>query len=252
MVRHSGDLHLVIGFRFYARLIQMKIVRRRDDHATPAEVFENDTDDMPTDRRVLFGHHFAAIAGAGPLVGPVLAAQMGYLPGTMWILIGVVFAGAVQDFMVLGLSLRHGARSLGQMVREELGDVRRALIAMIGVLRPDDDPAGGAGAGGGGGVRRARGGLLGRLTIPIALFMGVDLRLLVGRGSEVSVIRVASCCCWRCGGRLGSRASWGRFTVSAVATVTVGWCRSVSMASGERVTGAVAAARAARLPVARS
>ena len=78
----------VIGFRFYARLIEMKIVRPRDDNATPAEMFENGTDYMPTDRRVLFGHHFAAIAGAGPLVGPVLAMQMGYLPGTIWIIIG--------------------------------------------------------------------------------------------------------------------------------------------------------------------
>ena len=79
----------VIGFRFYARLIEMKIVKPRDDHATPAEMFENGTDYMPTDRRVLFGHHFAAIAGAGPLVGPVLATQMGYLPGTIWIIVGV-------------------------------------------------------------------------------------------------------------------------------------------------------------------
>ena len=84
----------VIGYRFYARLIEMKIVRPRDESATPAEIFENGVDYLPTDRRVLFGHHFAAIAGAGPLVGPVLATQMGYLPGTLWILVGVVFAFA--------------------------------------------------------------------------------------------------------------------------------------------------------------
>ncbi len=88
----------VIGFRFYARLIEMKIVQPRDEHATPAEIYENGTDYLPTDRRVLFGHHFAAIAGAGPLVGPVLATQMGYLPGTIWILLGAVFAGCVQDY----------------------------------------------------------------------------------------------------------------------------------------------------------
>ncbi|MBU3751994.1 MAG: carbon starvation protein A, partial [Mycobacterium sp.] len=91
----------IIGFRFYARLIEMKIVRPRDEHATPAEIYENATDYMPTDRRVLFGHHFAAIAGAGPLVGPVLATQMGYLPGAIWIVIGAVLAGCVQDYLVL-------------------------------------------------------------------------------------------------------------------------------------------------------
>ena len=113
----------VIGYRFYARLIEMKIVDPRDDDATPAEVFENGTDYMPTDRRVLFGHHFAAIAGAGPLVGPVLAMQMGYLPGTIWIIVGAVFAGCVQDYLVLSISVRRRGRSLGQMARDELGAV---------------------------------------------------------------------------------------------------------------------------------
>ncbi len=111
----------VIGFRFYARLIEMKIVRPRDDNATPAEVFENATDYMPTDRRVLFGHHFAAIAGAGPLVGPVLAMQMGYLPGTIWIIIGAVvrrlragLPGAVDLDAATGpLAWADGARRTG-------------------------------------------------------------------------------------------------------------------------------------------
>ncbi|MGC7194438.1 carbon starvation CstA family protein, partial [Mycobacteroides abscessus subsp. abscessus] len=98
-------------FRFYARLIEMKIVRPRDHIATPAELFENATDYVPTDRRVLFGHHFAAIAGAGPLVGPVLAMQMGYLPGTIWIIIGAVLAGCVQDYLVLSISVRRRGRS---------------------------------------------------------------------------------------------------------------------------------------------
>lgn len=80
----------VIGFRFYARLIETKVVRPRDDHATPAEVLENASDYLPTDRRVVFGHHFAAIAGAGPLTGPVLATQMGYLPSSIWIVVGAV------------------------------------------------------------------------------------------------------------------------------------------------------------------
>ena len=88
---------------------------------------------MPTDKWVLFGHHFAAIAGAGPLVGPVLAAQMGYLPGTMWILFGVLLAGAVQDFTILFLSIRRDGKSLGDMVRMELGPAA-GVVAMIGVL----------------------------------------------------------------------------------------------------------------------
>ena len=123
----------VIGYRFYARLIEMKIVKPRDDHATPAEIYENGTDYMPTDRRVLFGHHFAAIAGAGPLVGPVLATQMGYLPGTIWIVIGAVLAGCVQDYLVLAISTRRRGRSLGQMARDELGGVG-GTAAIVGVL----------------------------------------------------------------------------------------------------------------------
>ena len=86
-----------IAYRFYARFIARKVLEVDDRRATPAERLDNDVDYQPTDRRVLFGHHFAAIAGAGPLVGPVLAAQMGYLPGTVWIIVGVIFAGAVQD-----------------------------------------------------------------------------------------------------------------------------------------------------------
>src|SRR5690242_12794049 len=115
----------IIGYRFYARLIEMKIVKPRDDHATPAELLENDTDYMPTDRRVLFGHHFAAIAGAGPLVGPVLAMQMGYLPGTIWIIIGAVFSGCVQDYLVLWISTRRrgqiGRASCRERVESSVG-----------------------------------------------------------------------------------------------------------------------------------
>src|SRR6202140_3276892 len=126
----------IIGYRFYARLIEMNIVQPRDDEATPAEVFENDTDYMPTDRRVLFGHHFAAIAGAGPLVGPVLAMQMGYLPGAIWIIIGAVFAGCVQDYLVLWVSTRRRGRSLGQMVRDEIGAVGGASAIGAVFVRP--------------------------------------------------------------------------------------------------------------------
>ena len=111
-----------IAYRFYSTSSR-KDAEAGTTGATPAEYNENGQDYMPTDRRVLFGHHFAAIAGAGPLVGPVLAAQMGYLPGTIWIIVGVVLAGAVQDYLVLFFSMRRGGRSLGQMAREQLGRV---------------------------------------------------------------------------------------------------------------------------------
>ena len=114
-----------IAYRFYARFIARKVLGVDDSRATPAERLDNDVDFQPTDRRVLFGHHFAAIAGAGPLVGPVLAAQMGYLPGTIWIVVGVIFAGAVQDMVMLFFSMRRDGKSLGQMARDEIGAGRR-------------------------------------------------------------------------------------------------------------------------------
>jgi carbon starvation protein len=123
----------VIAYRFYARFIADRALGLDATRATPAVLRNDGLDYVPTDRRVVFGHHFAAIAGAGPLVGPVLAAQMGYLPGTLWILAGVVLAGAVQDFMILFLSLRRDGRSLGDMVRMELG-ATAGVVAMIGVL----------------------------------------------------------------------------------------------------------------------
>ena len=123
----------VTGYRFYGKFIEHAVLQMDPSRATPAVLRNDGLDYVPTDKWVVFGHHFAAIAGAGPLVGPVLAAQMGYLPGTLWILFGVVFAGAVQDFMILGLSLRRDARSLGHMLREELGPVA-GVVAMFGVL----------------------------------------------------------------------------------------------------------------------
>src|SRR5579871_4150219 len=123
----------MLGYRFYGRFIERYVLRMDPGRATPAVLRQDGLDYVPTDKWVVFGHHFAAIAGAGPLVGPVLAAQMGYLPGTLWILFGVVFAGAVQDFMVLALSLRRDARSLGHMLREELGPFA-GVIAMFGLL----------------------------------------------------------------------------------------------------------------------
>jgi carbon starvation protein len=182
----------IIAFRFYSRLIEYKVLKPRDTRATPAEKFENGKDFMPTDRRVLYGHHFAAIAGAGPLVGPVLAAQMGYLPGTIWIIVGVIFAGAVQDYMVMHLSIRRNGRSLGQMARDELGPIGGwaailgvlsimlillAVLCIVVINALAESPWGVFSV---------------AMTIPIALFMGVYLRFLrPGKVSEVSVIGVA-------------------------------------------------------------
>ncbi len=122
-----------IGYRFYSKYIADHALRLDPTRATPAWRRNDSLDYVPTDRRVLFGHHFAAIAGAGPLVGPVLAAQMGYLPGMLWILFGVVLAGAVQDFLVLFLSVRRDGRSLGDMIRSELGHAA-GLVSMVGIL----------------------------------------------------------------------------------------------------------------------
>src|SRR5580704_10387532 len=122
-----------IAFRFYALFIADRVLGVDPGRQTPAYRHNDGLDYVPTNRYVLFGHHFAAIAGAGPLVGPVLAAQMGYLPGTLWILAGVVFAGAVQDVTVLFLSVRRDGKSLGDMIRSEMGSVAGA-IAGIGVL----------------------------------------------------------------------------------------------------------------------
>jgi carbon starvation protein len=123
----------LIAFRFYSRFLADRVFGLNDRRATPAERLANGRDYVPTPRWVLFGHHFAAIAGAGPLVGPVLAAQFGYLPGTIWIVIGVVLAGAVQDFVILFGSMRRDGKSLGQMAKEETGPVT-GILAMVAVL----------------------------------------------------------------------------------------------------------------------
>lgn len=213
----------VIAYRFYARLIEYKVVRPRDDRATPAEEHENGRDFAPTDRRVLFGHHFAAIAGAGPLVGPVLAAQMGYLPGTLWIIIGAVLAGCVQDYLVLWVSTRRRGRSLGQMIRDEMGSIGGAagligvfvimiiilaVLALVVVNALAESPWGVFSVG---------------MTIPIALFMGVYLRYLrPGRVSEVSVIGVVLLVLAIVAGGWVADTAWGAemFTLEPV---TVAW-----------------------------
>ncbi len=181
----------LIFLRFYATLIERKIHRPDDTRATPAEEFANGRDFEPTNRAVLFGHHFAAIAGAGPLVGPVLAAQMGYLPGTIWIIVGVVLAGAVQDYMVLHLSIRRNGRSLGQMARDELGTVGgwfaiigvfTIMIILIAVLAIVII---GALASSPWGVFSIA------MTIPIAFLMGVYMRFIrPGKVGEASIIGI--------------------------------------------------------------
>jgi carbon starvation protein CstA len=123
----------LVAYRFYSKFIAERVLRLDETRMTPAERHDDGLDYVPTNKYVVFGHHFAAIAGAGPLVGPVLAAQMGYLPGTLWILVGVVFAGAVQDFVILFCSMRRDGRSLGEMVKMEMGPVAGA-VALVGTL----------------------------------------------------------------------------------------------------------------------
>jgi carbon starvation protein len=181
-----------IAYRFYARFIRDRVLGADDSRATPGERLNNGRDFEPMDRRVLFGHHFAAIAGAGPLVGPVLAAQMGYLPGTIWIIVGVILAGAVQDMTTLFFSMRRNGKSLGQMAREEIGPVggAAALIAVLSIMvillavlalvvvnALAASPWGSFSL---------------AMTIPIAVLMGVYLRFLrPGRVLEVTIIGVA-------------------------------------------------------------
>ncbi|WP_240743549.1 carbon starvation CstA family protein [Mycobacterium paragordonae] len=213
----------VIAFRFYARFIEAKIVQPRDDLATPAEILEDGTDYVPTDRRVVFGHHFAAIAGAGPLVGPVLATQMGYLPSSIWIVVGAVLGGCVQDYLTLWISTRRRGRSLGQMVRDELGGAAGtaallgipviitiiiAVLALVVVRALAQSPWGVFSI---------------AMTIPIALFMGCYLRFWrPGRISEVSAIGVALLLLAVISGDWVARTSWGAswFTLSPV---TLAW-----------------------------
>ncbi len=123
----------LVGFRFYAKFIALRVMALNDTRATPAERLRNGHDFEPTNKWIVFGHHFAAIAGPGPLVGPTLAAQFGYLPGTLWIIVGAVLGGCVQDFIILFCSMRRDGKSLGQMAREEIGKVG-GLTALLTVL----------------------------------------------------------------------------------------------------------------------
>src|SRR3974377_1871024 len=122
-----------IGYRFYSKWIAARVLALDNRRATPCQVHDDGKDFVKTNQWIVFGHHFAAISGPGPLVGPVLAAQFGYLPGTLWILIGVVLGGAVQDFVVLFASVRRDGKSLGQMVKEEL-NTTAGYIALFAIL----------------------------------------------------------------------------------------------------------------------
>src|SRR6476469_4052389 len=122
-----------VGYRFYSKWIAARVLMLDDRRATPCEVHDDGKDFVKTNKWIVFGHHFAAIAGPGPLVGPVLAAQFGYLPGTLWILIGVVLGGAVQDLVILFASLRRDGKSLAQMVRDELNTVA-GIIGVVAIL----------------------------------------------------------------------------------------------------------------------
>ena len=177
------------AYRFYSLFIADRVLGLDAARATPAVAHNDGLDYVPTNKYVLFGHHFAAIAGAGPLVGPILAAQLGYLPGVLWIVVGAVLAGAVQDFVILALSMRRGGRSLGEMVREEMGLVPGlvaqvgtfvimviilAVLALIVVKALAHSPWGSSTV---------------AATIPIALLMGVYMRFVrPGRIAEVSVV----------------------------------------------------------------
>jgi carbon starvation protein len=165
-----------VGYRFYGKFIAARVMSLDDKRATPAERLRNGHDFEPTNKWIVFGHHFAAIAGPGPLVGPVLAAQFGYLPGTLWIIIGAVLGGAVQDFVILFASMRRDGKSLGQMAREEIGKVGgfaallTVLLIMIILLAVVALVV----------VNALKGSPWGTFTIaatmPVALFMGLYLR----------------------------------------------------------------------------
>ncbi|HVZ78282.1 MAG TPA: carbon starvation CstA family protein [Gemmatimonadaceae bacterium] len=182
----------LVAYRLYARFIAARIFALDPNRRTPAERLGDGRDFVPTNRWIVFGHHFAAIAGPGPLVGPTLAAQFGYLPGALWIIIGVALGGAVQDFVVLCASVRRDGKTLGQMAKEEIGPVAgfTALVAVLGIMivliavlglvvvnALRSSPWGTVTIG---------------LTVPIAMFMGVYLRWLrPGRVLEASAIGVA-------------------------------------------------------------
>ncbi len=212
----------IVAYRYYSMYIAKKVMQLDPTRATPAVINNDGLNYVPTNKYVLFGHHFAAIAGAGPLVGPVLAAQVGYLPGTLWLLAGVVLAGAVQDFMVLFLSSRRNGSSLGEMIKEEMGSIPGtialfgcflimliilAVLALIVVKALAESPWG---------VFTVCS------TVPIALFMGIYMRFIrPGRVLEVSVIGIVLLILsiWF-GGVIAHDAYWGPALTFKATTIT--------------------------------
>ncbi|MFX6387962.1 carbon starvation CstA family protein [Acinetobacter baumannii] len=213
-----------IAYRFYSLFIATKVFELNPRRLTPAHRLADGLDYVPTNKYVLFGHHFAAIAGAGPLVGPILAAQMGFLPGTIWLLVGVVLAGAVQDFLVLFISPRRDGRSLGEMAKQELGPfagivvmlgalgvmiIILAVLALVVVKALAHSPWGVFSI---------------AATIPIALFMGVYMRFIrPGRIAEVSIIGfVLMMLAIVYGGHVAADPYWGEFFTLTGTQLT--WC----------------------------
>ncbi|MGH8039864.1 MAG: carbon starvation CstA family protein [Stenotrophomonas sp.] len=209
----------LIAYRFYSLFIADKVMQLDPTRATPAVLNNDGLDYVPTNKHVLFGHHFAAIAGAGPLVGPVLAAQMGYLPGLLWLVVGVVLAGAVQDFMVLFISSRRNGRSLGDLVREEMGQVPGtialfgaflimiiilAVLAMVVVKALAESPWGMFTV---------------IATMPIAIMMGIYMRYIrPGKIGEISIVGLILLllAIWY-GGKIAADPVWGpAFTFTGI------------------------------------
>ena len=218
----------LVAYRYYSLYIAKNVMGLDVRRATPAHVNNDGLDYVPTNKHVLFGHHFAAIAGAGPLVGPVLAAQMGYLPGMLWLIVGVVLAGAVQDFMVLFVSTRRNGRSLGDLVREEMGQVAGtialfgafmimiiilAVLAMIVVKALAESPWGMFTV---------------IATMPIAIFMGLYMRYIrPGKIGEISVVGIVLLlgAIWL-GGKVGAHPTWGpafTFTGTQITWMLIGY-----------------------------
>lgn len=218
----------LVAYRYYSLYIARNVMGLDPRRATPAHIHNDGLDYVPTNKHVLFGHHFAAIAGAGPLVGPVLAAQMGYLPGMLWLIAGVVLAGAVQDFMVLFISSRRDGRSLGDLVREEMGPVAGtialfgaflimiiilAVLAMIVVKALAESPWGMFTV---------------IATMPIAIFMGIYMRYIrPGKIGEISVVGIVLLllAIWF-GGKVGAHPTWGpafTFTGTQITWMLIGY-----------------------------
>src|ERR1043165_4443034 len=213
----------VIGYRFYSKWIAVRLLMLNDRRATPCEAHDDGKDFVKTNKWIVFGHHFAAISGPGPLVGPVLAAQFGYLPGTLWILIGVVLGGAVQDFVILFASMRRNGKSLGQMVKEELSTtagyvgaaailsimvILLAVLALVVVKALAESPWGVFTVG---------------ATVPIAMFMGCYLRFgRVGKVMEASAIGVICLLLAVWGGKL-VHESPGAARLFGLQDITLAW-----------------------------